>query len=104
MQFYGALILLMTLSAACSLRCYSCTATEAKSCTDTKSCAVIFNKCYTLKVEGLNMVTKGCLNSLACLDRFSCCEGDLCNSGVSAGPSVLLVLLSSAFFTVYHLS
>ncbi|XP_030594099.1 lymphocyte antigen 6G-like isoform X1 [Archocentrus centrarchus] len=96
MQLYGALILCVTLSAACGLMCYSCTAADPKSCTDTTSCAVAFNHCYSLRVDGINAVTKGCLTSLACVSPVSCCEGDLCNSAIPTGPSVILLLVSSA--------
>lgn len=37
---------------ACGLRCYTCTATDPKSCTDTKSCPVIFNRCFSLRIDG----------------------------------------------------
>uniref|UniRef100_A0A669BWX0 UPAR/Ly6 domain-containing protein n=2 Tax=Oreochromis TaxID=8139 RepID=A0A669BWX0_ORENI len=90
MQLYAALILSVTLSAACGLRCYTCSATaNPKSCTDTTSCASVFNRC-------LNAVTKGCLNSAACVWPMSCCEGNLCNSAIPTGPSAILLLVSSA--------
>ncbi|GAA6227447.1 lymphocyte antigen 6G-like [Lates japonicus] len=101
MHLYGALVLFMTLSAACGLRCYTCTATEPKSCTDTKSCAVIFNRCYSLKVEGYDMITKGCQTSVACVGAVDCCQGDLCNSAIPTGPSVILLLVSSAIITLF---
>uniref|UniRef100_UPI0037E73E7E lymphocyte antigen 6S-like n=1 Tax=Semicossyphus pulcher TaxID=241346 RepID=UPI0037E73E7E len=101
MKLSGALILLMTLSTACGLRCFTCTAADPKSCTDTKSCPVIFNRCFSLKVDGFDMVTKGCQASLACVGAMSCCEGDLCNSAISAGPSVLLLLVSSAIIALF---
>ncbi|XP_069563867.1 lymphocyte antigen 6S-like [Brachyistius frenatus] len=101
MQFYGALVLFMTLSTACGLRCFTCTAAEPKSCTDTKSCPVIFNRCYSLKVDGFDIVTKGCQNSIACVGAVTCCEGNLCNSAVPAGPGVILLLVSSAIITLF---
>ncbi|XP_059193705.1 prostate stem cell antigen-like [Centropristis striata] len=101
MQLYGALILFMTLSAACGLRCYTCTATDPKSCTDTKSCSVLFNRCFSLRIDGYNIVTKGCQNSLACVDPIACCEGNLCNSAIPTGPSAILLLVSSAIFTLF---
>uniref|UniRef100_A0A3B4ZKL3 Prostate stem cell antigen-like n=1 Tax=Stegastes partitus TaxID=144197 RepID=A0A3B4ZKL3_9TELE len=94
MKFYGALILFTTLSAACGLRCYTCTAADPRSCIDTKSCPVIFNRCY-------NMVTKGCQSSIACVGAVTCCEGDLCNSAMPTGPSVFLLLVSSAILVVF---
>uniref|UniRef100_A0A8C4NZ11 Uncharacterized protein n=1 Tax=Dicentrarchus labrax TaxID=13489 RepID=A0A8C4NZ11_DICLA len=79
----------------CGLRCYTCTAADPKSCTDTKSCSVIFNRCYS-------MVTKGCQTSIACVGAMKCCEGDLCNSAMPTGPSVVLLLVSSAIITLLH--
>ncbi|KAJ0068070.1 hypothetical protein NL108_015542 [Boleophthalmus pectinirostris] len=74
---------------ACGLRCYTCTAAEPRSCTDTKSCPVIFNRCFSL-------ITKGCQTSIACVGPMKCCEGDLCNGARQfTGPSFLLLFLSS---------
>ncbi|XP_022622703.1 lymphocyte antigen 6G-like [Seriola dumerili] len=101
MQLYRALILFMTLSTVCGLRCYTCTVADPKSCIDTKSCSVIFNRCFSLKIDGYNMVTKGCQTSLACVGAVDCCEGDLCNSAVPTGPSVILLLVSSAIITLF---
>ncbi|CAK6950702.1 lymphocyte antigen 6S-like [Scomber scombrus] len=81
---------------ACGLRCYTCTAADPKSCTDTKSCSVIFNRCFSLRVDGYDMVTKGCQTSMACGGAMACCEGNLCNSATSSVPSVILLLVSSA--------
>ncbi|KAL3975612.1 RNA-binding protein 16 [Sarotherodon galilaeus] len=96
MQLYGALILCVTLSAACGLKCYTCAAADPKSCTYTTSCAFIFNRCFSGRVDGFNPVLKGCLNSALCSGSISCCEGDLCNSTIPAGPSAILLLVSSA--------
>ncbi|XP_039463717.1 CD59 glycoprotein-like [Oreochromis aureus] len=96
MQLYAALILSVTLSAACGLRCYTCYHSDPKSCIDTTSCLPGFERCYSLKVVGLNAVTKGCLNSAACVGPMSCCEGNLCNSAIPTGPSAILLLVSSA--------
>ncbi|XP_039906439.1 lymphocyte antigen 6G-like [Simochromis diagramma] len=96
MQLYRALILCVTLSAVCGLRCYTCTAADPKSCIDSKSCAVIFNRCFSLRVDGYNLVTKGCQTSAICGGAMACCEGDLCNSTAPTGPSALLLLVSSA--------
>ncbi|XP_034451949.1 lymphocyte antigen 6B-like [Hippoglossus hippoglossus] len=100
MQLCGALVLFATLSTACGLRCYTCTASEPKSCTDTKSCSVIFNRCFSLKVEGYNIVTKGCQTSMVCGGAMDCCEGNLCNSAALTGPSVILLLVSSTIITL----
>ncbi|KAM9394174.1 lymphocyte antigen 6S-like [Pholidichthys leucotaenia] len=101
MKIYGVLILSMTLSAACGLRCYTCIAADPKSCTDTKSCPVIFNRCYSLRVDGFDIVTKGCQTSVACVGAMTCCEGDLCNHAVPTGPSIILLLLTSAMMTLF---
>ncbi|KAK2837822.1 hypothetical protein Q5P01_015034 [Channa striata] len=101
MQLYGAVILFLTLSTACGLRCYTCTATDPKSCTDTKSCTVIFNRCFSLKVDGYNIVTKGCQSSALCGGAMACCEGDLCNGAITNGSSVILLLISSAIITLF---
>ncbi|XP_044051671.1 lymphocyte antigen 6G-like [Siniperca chuatsi] len=101
MQLYGALVLLMTLSIASGLRCYTCTAADPKSCTDTTSCLVIFNRCFSLRVNGYDVITKGCQSSIACVSPMQCCEGDLCNSAIPTGPSVLLLLVSSAIITLF---
>ncbi|XP_078141487.1 lymphocyte antigen 6S-like [Centroberyx gerrardi] len=102
MQLCGALaVLFLTLSTACGLRCYTCTAAEPRSCTDTKSCSVLFNRCFSLKVEGYDMVTKGCQTSIVCAGAMSCCEGNLCNTAVHIGPSFILLLVSSAIITLF---
>ncbi|XP_065805495.1 lymphocyte antigen 6G-like [Labrus bergylta] len=101
MKLYGALILFVTLSTACGLRCYTCIAADPRSCTDTKSCAVIFDRCFSLPI-GTDVTTKDCINSLVCAAGvMSCCEGDLCNSAVPTGSSVLLLLVSSALITLF---
>uniref|UniRef100_A0A3Q3MEF2 UPAR/Ly6 domain-containing protein n=1 Tax=Labrus bergylta TaxID=56723 RepID=A0A3Q3MEF2_9LABR len=75
-------------------------AADPRSCTDTKSCAVIFDRCFSLPI-GTDVITKGCQNSLVCVGSMSCCEGDLCNSAVPTGSSVLLLLVSSALITLF---
>ena len=47
------------------------------------------------------LITKGCLNSDACVSPMSCCEGDLCNNAIPTGPSVILLLVSSAIITLF---
>ncbi|XP_038550371.1 lymphocyte antigen 6G-like [Micropterus salmoides] len=98
MQLYGALVLLVTLSAACGLRCYTCTSTSAGSCTQTSTCPDILNRCFSLNV---GVVTKGCQNSVLCVGPIKCCEGDLCNSAMPTASSVLLLLVSSAITTLF---
>ncbi|XP_030594317.1 lymphocyte antigen 6I-like [Archocentrus centrarchus] len=95
MQLYGALILCVTLSAACGIECYSCTQADSASCTNTESCSSSSNRCYSYSVE-LNTVSRGCHDSKDCVSPVSCCEGDLCNSAIPTGPSAILLLVSSA--------
>ncbi|KAM4616968.1 lymphocyte antigen 6S-like [Polymixia lowei] len=103
MRWCGALaVLLMTLSTAFGLRCYTCTAAEPGTCLDIKTCPIIFNRCYTLKVDGYyKMVSKGCQISMACGGAMSCCDGDLCNSAKHIGPSFILLVVSSAIITLF---
>ncbi|XP_059194214.1 lymphocyte antigen 6D-like [Centropristis striata] len=97
MQFYGALVLLITLSAACGLKCYSCT---GKGCTNSVDCPPLFDRCSSIEVNGV--VTKSCMSSIACGDTpLSCCQTDLCNSAISTGSSVLLMMVSSALITLF---
>ncbi|GAA6227450.1 prostate stem cell antigen-like [Lates japonicus] len=98
MRLYGALILFMTLSTACGLRCYTCGPTDAKSCTHISDCPDIMNRCFSLNV---GLITKSCINSALCVNPMSCCEGDLCNSAIPTGPSVILLLVSSAIITLF---
>ncbi|MED6250250.1 hypothetical protein ATANTOWER_027738 [Ataeniobius toweri] len=100
MQLYGALVLFLTFSAACGLRCYKCSAADPKSCTDTEACSVLFNQCYSLKLA-VNVVNKGCLASLLCIPPMTCCEGDLCNGAIPTSPGVIVLLLSSALITLF---
>uniref|UniRef100_A0A3Q2Q1G9 UPAR/Ly6 domain-containing protein n=1 Tax=Fundulus heteroclitus TaxID=8078 RepID=A0A3Q2Q1G9_FUNHE len=100
MKLYGALIFLLTVSAACGLRCYSCTVADPKSCTDTETCIAFLDRCYSLKPE-VNVVSKGCMASQLCIAPITCCEGDLCNGAVPTGPGVILLLLSSALITLF---
>ncbi|KAG7490283.1 hypothetical protein JOB18_032061 [Solea senegalensis] len=101
MTLCGALILFMTVSTVGGLRCYTCTASDPKSCTDTTSCSVIFNRCFSLKLKGYNIITKGCQTSVACGGAIACCEGNLCNKTIVTAPSVILVLVSSAIFRLF---
>uniref|UniRef100_H2LD22 UPAR/Ly6 domain-containing protein n=1 Tax=Oryzias latipes TaxID=8090 RepID=H2LD22_ORYLA len=94
--FSKLLILFLTLSAACGLRCYSCTAADPKSCMDTKACAALFNRCFSLRTEG-NLAAK----PVHCVGAVKCCEGDLCNSSAPPGSSSLLIMLTAAMFILF---
>ncbi|XP_078107209.1 lymphocyte antigen 6C2-like [Sander vitreus] len=96
MQFYGALILFMTLSAACGLTCYQC---QGKTCTDKVTCHPGLDRCSSIDLNGV--ITKSCMATIGCISPIKCCEGDLCNSAVPTGSSVLLLLVSSAIITLF---
>ncbi|XP_071339364.1 lymphocyte antigen 6G-like [Trachinotus anak] len=99
MQLYGALILFVMLSTACGLTCYTCATTAHESCTTVSACPVLTDRCFSVEVAGL--FTKGCQNSALCVGPLNCCEGDLCNSAIPTGPSVILLLVSSAIITLF---
>ncbi|XP_067432880.1 lymphocyte antigen 6G-like [Thunnus thynnus] len=99
MQLYGALILFLTLSTARGLKCYACANTEPESCTLIETCTGTSNRCFS--VEKNYLVAKGCLTSDICEKPAACCEGDLCNNAIPTGPSVILLLVSSAIITLF---
>ncbi|XP_077943265.1 uncharacterized protein LOC120831081 isoform X1 [Gasterosteus aculeatus] len=98
MHFYGALILFVTVSAACGLTCYQC---EGKGCTDTFTCPASsgLDRCSSIEVNGL--VTKSCMNSALCVAPITCCSTDLCNGATPAASSILLLMASSAIVTLF---
>ncbi|KAK9522961.1 hypothetical protein VZT92_019396 [Zoarces viviparus] len=96
MHFYGALILLVTVSAACGLECYSC---EGKTCSEKLTCPVGIDRCSTIDVNGA--IVKSCSSSVECVDTMKCCNTDLCNSATPTGSSILLLLASSAIITLF---
>ncbi|XP_071339362.1 protein psiI-like [Trachinotus anak] len=79
MQLYGVLmIVVMTLSTACGLTCYSCVTTEPEHCTNTSICSGFLSRCFTLKKNGF--IITGCHDSGLCSSPLDCCREDLCNS------------------------
>ncbi|XP_034398568.1 lymphocyte antigen 6G-like [Cyclopterus lumpus] len=96
MHLYGALILFVTLSAACGLSCYSCI---GQTCNDQITCPAGFDRCSTLLVN--DIMTKSCMNNKLCVDPIQCCTSNLCNSAMPTGSSVLLLLASSAIITLF---
>ncbi|XP_029294767.1 lymphocyte antigen 6B-like [Cottoperca gobio] len=96
MRFYGALILFMTLSAAYALKCYQCV---GETCTGHATCDLDLDQCSITYVDDVHK--KICTTSLLCIGNDNCCATDLCNSAISTGSSVLLLLLSSAIITVF---
>uniref|UniRef100_A0A3P9BR65 UPAR/Ly6 domain-containing protein n=1 Tax=Maylandia zebra TaxID=106582 RepID=A0A3P9BR65_9CICH len=94
MKLLGALILVLSLSAACGLKCYVCAFSDPHSCTDALTCPAGMDRCFST-------VTKSCINSVSCVSPMRCCEGNLCNSAIPTGPSVVLLLVSSAIITIF---
>uniref|UniRef100_A0A4W6CBU4 UPAR/Ly6 domain-containing protein n=1 Tax=Lates calcarifer TaxID=8187 RepID=A0A4W6CBU4_LATCA len=84
---------------ACGLRCYRCGSSDPKSCTWILTFPhpfdCYFPSCFT------GAITKGCKESALCVKPMSCREGDLCNSAIPTGPSVILLLVSSAIITLF---
>ncbi|XP_037338899.2 ly-6/neurotoxin-like protein 1 [Pungitius pungitius] len=96
MHFYGALILFVTLSAACGLTCYQC---EGKDCSDEATCPFGLDRCASTEVY--SVVTKSCMSSSLCVAPITCCSTDLCNGATSAASSILLLMASSAIVTLF---
>ncbi|XP_047448336.1 lymphocyte antigen 6G-like [Mugil cephalus] len=99
MKLYGALILFLTVSTAWGLRCYTCDISSSSSCTDVVTCPDGFDKCLSGEVLGL--VAKSCGRSEMCIGTANCCDTDLCNSAIPTGPSVIMLLVSSAIITIF---
>nr|XP_040052153.1 CD59 glycoprotein-like [Gasterosteus aculeatus aculeatus] len=95
MHFYGALILFVTVSAACGLTCHQC---EGKGCNNV-TCSPGFDRCNIIEVDGL--VTKNCMKSADCVAQITCCSTDLCNGATPAASSILLLMASSAIVTLF---
>ncbi|XP_040898897.1 lymphocyte antigen 6G-like [Toxotes jaculatrix] len=99
MRLYAALILFMILSTACGLQCYSCAKAHPKACTEIITCPESMKSCVSAIVNGY--ATKYCMQSEHCEKPLACCEQDLCNSAIPAGPSVILLLTSSAIIILF---
>ncbi|XP_035515115.1 uncharacterized protein LOC118326255 isoform X2 [Morone saxatilis] len=97
MQFYGVLVLLVTLSTACGLKCYIGGGAdnklyEPKTCYNGERCTTVVSNGATVK---------DCMLSSSCHGPIKCCEEDLCNSAIPTGSSVFLLLVSSAIITLF---
>ncbi|KAM7391367.1 hypothetical protein PAMP_022063 [Pampus punctatissimus] len=99
MQFYGALILFLTLATACGLKCYNCGPNDPKSCQTVVSCPAELDRCSSVEMNG--MMLRSCILKAACVDPISCCDKDLCNNAIPTGPSIILMLVSSAIITIF---
>uniref|UniRef100_A0A8C6UW66 Uncharacterized protein n=1 Tax=Neogobius melanostomus TaxID=47308 RepID=A0A8C6UW66_9GOBI len=99
-MFVKAVILLVGLSTAYTLKCYNC---AGKDCKETVVCPTVagitLDRCSTVEVNGV--VAKSCMISDSCIGPISCCSTDLCNSAVTTGPALALLLLSSTIFTLF---
>uniref|UniRef100_A0A8C6SBV2 UPAR/Ly6 domain-containing protein n=1 Tax=Neogobius melanostomus TaxID=47308 RepID=A0A8C6SBV2_9GOBI len=77
--------------------CYNCT---GKDCKETLVCPTVpgipVDRCSTVEMNA-----KSCMNRNLCIAPISCCQGDLCNSAVTTGPALALLLLSSTIFTLF---
>uniref|UniRef100_A0A3Q3MIA2 UPAR/Ly6 domain-containing protein n=1 Tax=Mastacembelus armatus TaxID=205130 RepID=A0A3Q3MIA2_9TELE len=62
-------------------RCYTCVAAGSTSCTTISTCPDIFNRCFSMKLDGKFVLT--------CSPDMNCCEGDLCNSDIPTGSSAI---------------
>ncbi|XP_067378536.1 lymphocyte antigen 6G-like [Channa argus] len=99
MQLHGVLtILFVSLSLAYGLKCYRCDPTNS-DCTNTMTCPYFSNSCLSVTENGLT--TKSCWSSYICMSPMKGCQEDLCNSAVPTGPSVVLLLLSSAIIKLF---
>ncbi|CAI5649842.1 unnamed protein product [Oreochromis niloticus] len=98
MKLLGALILVLSLSAACGLQCYVCALSDPHSCT-VLTCPAGMDRCFSLTTS--DTVTKSCQFPSLCVSPMSCCEGNLCNSAIPTGRSAMLLLVSSAIITIF---
>ncbi|XP_042339264.1 long neurotoxin homolog TA-bm16-like [Plectropomus leopardus] len=96
MKFFGVVILFMALSAACALKCHTC---SGKSCKNSVDCPPGVDQCAIAEKDG--NVAKTCMLSALCIDPIKCCSTDLCNSATPTASSILLLLVSSGIMTLF---
>ncbi|XP_029986322.1 toxin 3FTx-Lei1-like [Sphaeramia orbicularis] len=100
MQLYSALILLVTLSAAHAITCYTCTVDDPTPCSRNSTCVKPLDICYSYSAAVKGEV-RGCHRRDACRSPFYCCSQDLCNAAPPTAPTGLLpLLLSSAVLSL----
>ncbi|KAM7017716.1 uncharacterized protein LKV04_013300 [Tautogolabrus adspersus] len=85
MQLYGALVLFVTLSIACGLKCHICQ--PGNPVCPAVDCPPGTDRCFTNNLLGV--VTKGCIFKDGCITPITCCEGDECNSATPSGSGIL---------------
>uniref|UniRef100_A0A3Q1H1Z9 UPAR/Ly6 domain-containing protein n=1 Tax=Acanthochromis polyacanthus TaxID=80966 RepID=A0A3Q1H1Z9_9TELE len=86
-------------STAYGLKCYNCVTRYPSSCTTSVTCPPELDQCSSLTASGVT--TKSCMVSNLCVSPVTCCKEDYCNGAITTGPSVLLLLLSSAIITFF---
>uniref|UniRef100_A0A3P9NFM1 UPAR/Ly6 domain-containing protein n=1 Tax=Poecilia reticulata TaxID=8081 RepID=A0A3P9NFM1_POERE len=92
-------------------KCFSC---QGENCMKTLYCVGDENYCFkeTGNVDGVSLTDKGCVSEALCSDqfssltqltgaKFSCCQGDYCNSASSASPALLLLLVPLLFSNLF---
>uniref|UniRef100_A0A4W6CA19 UPAR/Ly6 domain-containing protein n=1 Tax=Lates calcarifer TaxID=8187 RepID=A0A4W6CA19_LATCA len=79
--------------------CYTCVTKDPKTCTKISPCAAFADSCVKRSLLGVTI--KGCYYNNSCKEGGHYCETDLCNSAMPTGPSVILLLISSAIITLF---
>uniref|UniRef100_A0AAY5K8N1 UPAR/Ly6 domain-containing protein n=1 Tax=Esox lucius TaxID=8010 RepID=A0AAY5K8N1_ESOLU len=85
-------------SAAYGIKCYGCL---DENCFSLKNvtCPSISDRCFTITTAG-KVISKGCGSSSLCVGP-GCCDTDMCNGAVDAGPGAFFLLLSTALITLF---
>uniref|UniRef100_A0A668SKC7 UPAR/Ly6 domain-containing protein n=1 Tax=Oreochromis aureus TaxID=47969 RepID=A0A668SKC7_OREAU len=92
----------LSFSAACGLQCYVCGLSDPHSCTDVLTCPAGMDRCFSLTTnEEVYLYYCYYCTLILCVSPMSCCEGNLCNNAIPTGPSVMLLLVSSAIITIF---